>query len=58
MTEDAMPTNEGYHIEPTGSEQAVQQAPQDQAGFSDLEALQQGSSPKRTAPGRKPLFRT
>ena len=58
MSEDTMPTNRSHQVEPTDAEQAVPQAPQDQAGLSDLQVLQAGSSPKRTALGRKPLFGT
>jgi hypothetical protein len=58
MTENTMPTNRDPETEPTDPEQATQQAPQDQMGSLDSQAQprQSGSSTKRTAPGRMPLF--
>ena len=52
-------TSQG-ETEPTDSEQAAQQASEDQI---DLSASQEqpgraGSTPDRIAPGRKPLFRS
>src|ERR1700674_967498 len=46
--------------EPAKSEQARQQAQEDQAGPSGPQAQQSqaGSSDQRTAPGRMPLFRS
>jgi hypothetical protein len=60
MTEKITWTNRDHQSEPTGSEQSVQQAPQNQADLSDsqMQMSQAGSSAKLTAPGRKPLFRS
>jgi len=54
------PTKMIRHPEPGKSEQARQQAQEDQAGPSGPQAQQSraGSSDQRTAPGRKPLFRS
>ena len=48
------------HPEPATSEETRQQAQQDQAGPSGPQTQQSqiGSSGRRTAPGRRPLFRT
>jgi hypothetical protein len=57
MTENTMPTNNGHQSEQTDLEQAVQQAPQDQAD-SQVPLGQTGSSTTGIAPARKPLFRS
>ena len=58
MTANKTETNRDPPTELIDPEQAVPQAPQHQAGLSEsqMQLNQPGSSTKRTAPGRTPLF--
>jgi len=57
-TNNTVETNREPPTDSIDAEQAAPQAPQHQAGLSDsqLQLRQPGSSTKRAAPGRTPLF--